>query len=213
MTYGVEKVSLLVSSGNGPAECRQAVGHVLSQIAKEAAAAGVDVDESRREADHGPSSAVLVLGGAGAGALAARWVGSILWRCQSQIRPKHKRKNWFVQVFELSDGAPGAEIREADVEMQALRAGGPGGQHQNKTSSAIQARWVAPDGRRYQVFVRDQRSQHQNRRLALSRLQALVDLDQREAEEARAAKTHRMHHQLERGNPVRRFQGPRFRKD
>jgi peptide chain release factor len=72
---------------------------------------------------------------------------------------------------------------------------------------------VAPDGRRYQVFVRDQRSQHQNRRLALSRLQALVDLDQREAEEARAAKTHRMHHQLERGNPVRRFQGPRFRKD
>lgn len=212
MTHAAEKVSLLVSSGNGPAECRQAAGHVLLQIAKEAAEAGVEFDESRREAEHGPNSAVVVLSGTGAAALAARWIGPVLWRCQSQVRPKHKRKNWFVQIFELSDSAPAVEIRDDEVEMQALRAGGPGGQHQNKTSSAIQARWVSPDGRRYQVFVRDQRSQHQNRRLALSRLQALVDLDRREAEEARAAKSHRMHHQLERGNPVRRFEGPRFRE-
>lgn len=212
MTRAMESTALLVSSGNGPAECRQALAHVLDKLGEEAEAAGVEIDESLRDAPRGPSSAVVVLSGANAEALAARWVGSVLWRCQSQVRPRHKRKNWFVQVFRLEGEATRIEIPEREVEMQALRAGGPGGQHQNKTSSAIQARWVAPDGRTYQVFVRDERSQHQNRRIALARLQSLADLDIREAENARAARSHRMHHQLERGNPIRTFEGPRFRE-
>jgi len=87
MTYAKEKISLLVSSGNGPAECRQAVGHVLSQIAREAGETGLDFDESRREADHGPNSAVVVLSGVGAGALAARWIGPVLWRARARSDP------------------------------------------------------------------------------------------------------------------------------
>ncbi|WP_255564090.1 peptide chain release factor-like protein [Mameliella sp. CS4] len=89
--------------------------------------------------------------------------------------------------------------------MSAIRAGGPGGQHQNKTSSAIRARWGA-----YAVVVRDQRSQHQNRRLALERLQALADADAAEAHAAREGQAHWLHHQLQRGDPARVFEGPGF---
>ncbi|MCR9271680.1 MULTISPECIES: peptide chain release factor H [Mameliella] len=200
-------VTLLISSGNGPCECQQAVGHVLTRLAEEAEAQGVTLDLAERAGRTGPVSAIAVLSGPGAQALAARWEGVLLWRCPSTLRPRHKRKNWFVQVFRLPRTARGAHIDPREVEMTAIRAGGPGGQHQNKTSSAIRARWGA-----YAVVVRDQRSQHQNRRLALERLQALADADAAEARAAREGQAHWLHHQLQRGDPARTFEGPQFRE-
>ncbi|WP_305967898.1 MULTISPECIES: peptide chain release factor H [unclassified Mameliella] len=200
-------VTLLISSGNGPGECQQAVGHVLTRLADEAEAHRVTLDVAERAGRHGPVSAIAVLTGPRAEALAARWEGVLLWRCPSTLRPRHKRKNWFVQVFRLPGAARGENIDPRDVEMTAIRAGGPGGQHQNKTSSAIRARWGA-----YAVVVRDQRSQHQNRRLALERLQALADADAAEAQAARDGQAHWLHHQLQRGDPARVFEGPGFRE-
>ena len=200
-------VTLLISSGNGPGECQQAVGHVLAQMQAEAVDLGVALDIAERAGRAGPVSAVAVLGGARSAVLAARWEGVILWRCPSALRPRHKRKNWFVQVFRLPDAARGAAIDAREVEMQAIRAGGPGGQHQNKTSSAIRARWGD-----YAVVVRDQRSQHQNRRLALERLQALADADAAEAQATREGQAHWLHHQLQRGDPARVFEGEAFRE-
>ncbi|WP_300434803.1 peptide chain release factor-like protein [uncultured Mameliella sp.] len=198
-------VTLLISSGNGPGECQQAVGHVLTRLRDEAVARGVTLDLAGRAGRDGPVSAIAVLAGPGAEALAARWEGVLLWRCPSALRPRYKRKNWFVQVFRLPAAARGADIDPRAVEMSAIRAGGPGGQHQNKTSSAIRARWGA-----YVVVVRDQRSQHQNRRLALERLQALADADAAEAQAAREGQAHWLHHQLQRGDPARVFEGPGF---
>ena len=132
---------LLISSGNGPGECQQATGHVLARMKEEAVDLGVTLDLVCRGGRNGPVSAVAVLSGARADDLAARWTGSLLWRCPSALRPRHKRKTWFVQVFRLPDAARGAAIDPRAVEMVAIRAGGPGGQHQNKTSSAIRARW------------------------------------------------------------------------
>lgn len=64
-------------------------------------------------------------------------------------------------------------IPESDDELLAqcrvdtFRAGGPGGQHQNTTESAV--RLVhEPSG--ITVTARDERSQHRNRALALARL-------------------------------------------
>lgn len=208
----MKPVHLLISSGNGPGECRQAVAHVLEHMRKEAEAASVQIDISEREAPHGPSSAIVILNGAGATALARAWVGAVLWRCQSALRPRHRRKNWFVQIFELEHQTNAISIDPSDVQMTAIRAGGPGGQHQNKTSSAIRARWASPDGHTYAVVVRNQRSQHQNRRIALDRLQELASADHREVEDARRGQAHHMHHQLERGNPRRTFEGPKFQE-
>lgn len=200
MTLGV-----LVSSGNGPGECQQAVGHVLRRMAAEADRMGVTLDVAERPGAQGPTSAVVLVQGAAAARFVSAWTGVVLWRCPSALRPRHKRKNWFVEVFPLPNVPRVREIDAADVEMTAIRAGGPGGQHQNKTASAVRARW-----RDYAVVVRDERSQHQNRRLALARLQALVAADLAETEAARKGAAHAMHHQLQRGDPQRVFDGPRF---
>lgn len=204
--------TLLVSSGNGPGECQQAVAHVLKEIAAVAEKLGIDFDVSERPGRAGPVSAVVALSGAGADRLAQEWEGVVLWRCQSNLRPRHRRKNWFVQVFELEAPEIGVEINEDDVEMQAMRAGGPGGQHQNKTSSAIRARWIHPNGTAYSVVVRSDRSQHRNRKIAVERLRALVASDMSEATDARKGGARYLHHQLERGNPKRTFDGPAFRQ-
>lgn len=205
------KVTLLVSSGNGPGECRQAVAHTLDAIRKDATRLGVEIDISERPARHGPSSAIVVLAGSRAYDMAQAWEGVVLWRCQSSLRPKHRRKNWFVQVFHLEDATAPCKIDPSRIEMQALRAGGPGGQHQNTTASAIRARWVSPEGQSYAVVVRDERSQHRNRSLALARLSALVAADRAESEAAARGAARYLHHQLERGDPARVFEGPRFR--
>lgn len=203
--------TLLVSSGNGPGECRQAVAHVLEVMREEAEGRGFDIDISERAAQHGPSSAIVVVSGPGSGAWAAAWEGVILWKCQSAIRPRHRRKNWFVQVFRAEESDPDVQIAPGEVQMQAIRAGGPGGQHQNKTASAIRATWASREGRSYAVVVRDERSQHRNRDIALARLGALVAADRREAEDARKGAARHLHHQLERGNPSRIFEGPSFK--
>ena len=61
----------------------------------------------------------------------------------------------------------------ADVRFEAFRAGGPGGQHQNKTESAVRAVHIATG---LAVVARDGRSQHRNKALAIERLAALIHL-------------------------------------
>lgn len=204
--------ALLISSGDGPGECRQAVAHLLVRLTEAAESRGLDIDIAERPAPHGPSSAVAVLTGPGAAAMARDWEGAALWRCASALRPGHRRKNWFIQVFRLAPATAPVRIDPAAVKMQAIRAGGPGGQHQNKTSSAIRARWTDPDGRVWSVAVRDSRSQHQNRRLALERLSALIAAERTEADMARKTATHDLHGRIQRGTPRRIFEGAAFRE-
>ncbi len=196
---------LLVSSGNGPGECQQAVDHVLRRMTQEAARADLTLDIAPRPGRDGPVSAIVMVQGAAAMSFVRAWEGVMLWRCPSQLRPRHRRKTWFVQVFRLETVAEARTLDPAEVQMQAIRAGGPGGQHQNKTASAIRARW-----RDYAVVVRDERSQHQNRRLALERLAVLVAADEAEQNSARTAMTHGLHNSLQRGDPKRVFDGPAF---
>lgn len=60
------------------------------------------------------------------------------------------------------------EVRDEDLEVDTMRAGGPGGQHQNKTSSAVRMTHI-PTG---VVVVCREKSQHQNRKEALRMLKA-----------------------------------------
>lgn len=206
-----EREALLISSGDGPGECRQAVGHLLHWLADEAAILGLDLDVAERAAAHGPASAVVVLAGIGATAFARNLEGVVLWRCPSRLRPKHPRKTWFVGVFRLPATQGGLVIPPDAVEMQAIRAGGPGGQHQNKTSSAIRARWQGPDGRLWSVVVRDTRSQHQNRRLALERLNALIEAERIEASARHRDAAWMLQGDVRAAAPRRVFAGADFR--
>jgi len=206
-------IALLVSAGDGPAECNMAVGHVLDRMQQEAEAeaAGIDLSLHRVEGQHGPKSALVLVHGGAAGAFARSWVGTVQWRMQSQIRKHHKRANWFVGVFRLRQRAAAAgTLDPAEIAFSTLRAGGPGGQHQNTTDSAVRA-LHRPTG--LSVVVRDGRSQHQNKKLAVARLQAMAEGQAEAAREAEAARQNRHHHALERGNPLRRFKGARFEEE
>jgi peptide chain release factor len=136
-------------------------------------------------------------------ALAAGWVGTVQWIGKSPFRPHHKRQNWFVGVerFALPERPT---YDDQDIEISVLCASGPGGQHVNKTASAVR---VVHRPTQLSVVARQERSQHQNRRLALARLQALLQAraagDDRAAERARWEE----HNALTRGNAVRVYTG------
>ena len=204
------EVCLLITSGNGPGECQQAVTGVLRRMQDEADAAGLDLDASTTPTRHGLKSAVVVLHGAGAATFAARWYGSIRWRAKSTLRPHHKRANWFIGVFALKNATQRVAIQPHEVTFDSFRAGGPGGQHQNTTDSAVRATH-RPTG--LTAVAREMRSQHRNKALALERLQALMSAQTTADEEARKGDQNQLHNMLERGNPVRCFKGPAFREE
>ena len=204
-------IRLLLTSGRGPAECRLAVAKAIEALTAEATAHGLDVDciEGLNADGHGPASAILVVHGPGAAAFAQPWIGSIQWIAQSPLRPHHKRKNWFISISELAapPTVPTA-VAAHDVRFETFRAGGPGGQHQNKTESAVRAVHVVSG---LVVVAREERSQHRNKGLALLRLGSMIRLQGELAAMTARQDAHAAHQLLERGRPIKRFAGLDFR--
>jgi peptide chain release factor len=198
---------LQISSAQGPAECQLAVTKTLRRLIAEAAADGMAVDvleEEPGERSGTLRSVLLSLNGGQADAFASRWTGTVQWICTSPYRPSHARKNWYIGVTRCLTPTP---LPDSEVRFEAMRARGPGGQHVNKTSSAIRATHVASG---ISVRMESERSQHANKRLALQMLEwRIQQVALQDASRIRHQR-HMQHYAVERGNPVRIFHGASF---
>ena len=188
-----------ISSGQGPAECGLAVGLFYRQLQKE----GRDIRLIQ---------SVRAKGGKGYSSILfeteedmRELEGSVLWICRSPFRPKHRRKNWFIDVSVLEQ-LPDTQ-GDMKLRFETFRSKGKGGQHVNKVETGVRVIHV-PTG--ISVVSTEARSQHMNKKLAMNRLcdiLADMELDNRRREKELAWMEHT---RLERGNPVRVYEGMEF---
>jgi peptide chain release factor len=207
----MEKI-IQITAGRGPAECTWVVAQVLKKILDEAQEQGLETTLLQREAgqENGTiETATITVKGQNATTFANSWIGTILWIGQSQFRKMHKRKNWFIGVFEI-EPQKNKSILQNDIQYQAMRSSGAGGQHVNKVSSAIRATHI-PTG--IAVVSMDSRSQHQNKKLATERLLKKLEGETLQQLKNHVGKQWQNQLNIQRGNPVRVFTGSDFKKN
>ena len=200
---------LQVTSGRGPEECEWVAARVVEKLQKEGEAVGLKVQvlESVRGNRRATiRSALLSIEGENYDSFSGNWQGTIQWIGQSPYRSRHKRKNWFVGVKKLS--LPKASFwDEKDLKVEVMRSSGPGGQHVNKTESAVRVTHV-PTGT--SAIAREERSQAMNRKLALARLWEQKEKAEEVQEGQHQKNRWEQHNQLVRGNPTKVFKGENF---
>lgn len=188
-----------ISSGQGPAECELAVGLLFKQLQRERM--DIRLIQSVRGRNAGGYSSILFETEEDVRELE----GSVLWICKSPFRPEHKRKNWYIDVSMLEQLPDVAE--DMQLCFKTFRSGGKGGQHVNKVETGVRVIHI-PTG--ISVVSTEARSQHMNKKLAINRLCDILsekNLENRQKEKELAWLEHT---RLERGNPVRIYEGMKF---
>ena len=160
-----------ITSGRGPAECCWVVAQVLKLLMQDAKTHSIECSVINKEkgTENGTLASVLIrLKGKEIEKFTDSWLGTIQWVGQSKFRKHHKRKNWYVGVNELKVMDKKHSFHEHDIRFEFTRAGGPGGQHVNKVSTAVRATHLPS---KTKVFVSNHRSQLQNKKEAIQLLE------------------------------------------
>jgi peptide chain release factor len=197
------RVRLLMSAGRGPQECAWALARLLRRLEDDAARQGLSTDRAETVAGERPGtyrSVLVTIAGRAAETFADSWAGTLCWQAPSPYRTGIGRKNWYVIAERHQSDAPHATFAEQDVDIVAVRTGGPGGQHRNKASTAVRATH-RPSG--IVVVVDTERQLSLNRRLAMQLLRRRIEDGNEAADRAVTTARWQVHDQLIRGNPTR----------
>lgn len=187
-----------ISSGQGPEECELAVGLFYQALRREVE--GIELIRSVKGRRGGFSSVVFETE-----ADLTELEGSVLWVCKSPLRPGHKRKNWYIDVSILEE-VPRIN-RDLQVRYETFRSGGKGGQNVNKVETGVRVIHI-PTG--IAVVSTEARSQHMNKQIALNRLCGLLAERDMQCAGREKELAWLEHTRLERGNPVRIYEGSGF---
>lgn len=197
---------LQLSAAHGPQECQIAVKKLLVKLLRSAEQRNLKAEILEENfSEVGLYSAIVEFIGEDLSVFEREWVGTVQWICQSPIRPNCGRKNWFIGISKLSK--PNKFPLESEIVYKACKASGPGGQHVNKTDSAIHATHVKSG---ISVKVQSQRSQFANKKLAQELIALKLTQINELQEKSLKSKASKMHWEVERGNPVKVFKGIDF---
>ncbi len=198
------------TAGNGPIECTWVVAKTFKIFLKELEQFGLQhlvLNTQSGDLNGTLKSTLVEVKGDDVEDFIKHWKGTIKWVGTSTYRPNHKRKNWFIGVHEIPKNQV-LQFKPSEFQYSAFRSSGPGGQHVNKVSSAIRAVYLPT---KTSVVVMESRSQHQNKKIARIRLIEKLEEKRLELLTAQDKESWQQHQQLERGSPVRVFNGSDFK--
>lgn len=203
------KKIIQITSGRGPAECNYVVTNVFRKFSEACRNKNIEMEVIEREIDsdfNQITNVLLEIEGENLDVFLENWVGTILWIGKSPYRKFHQRKNWFIGFFEFEVPEEN-HLLTKEIVYQSMRSSGNGGQNVNKVNSAVRATHKSTG---ISVVSMDSRSQHQNKKIATTRL--LLKLQEAENEKLKDLAQEKWNNQtsIERGNPVKTFRGEKF---